>query len=45
MYGSDWPLVNIPTYLQIIAKLIPPQHHQQVFYENALNIFGNKLKP
>ena len=44
MYGSDWPLVNIPTYLQIIGKLIPAQYHQQVFYENALNIFGDKLK-
>lgn len=44
MYGSDWPLVNIPTYLQIIGRIIPSQYHEQVFYENAVNIFGNKMK-
>lgn len=43
MYGSDWPLVNIPTYLKVIARIIPDKYHEQVFYENALRIFGAKL--
>ncbi|MBO4633571.1 MAG: hypothetical protein J5858_16775, partial [Lentisphaeria bacterium] len=39
MYGSDWPLVNIPAYLEIIRGLIPEQHHNAVFFENACRVF------
>lgn len=47
MYGSDWPLVNIPTYIKLIEKIIPAEEHQRVFYDNALRVFsriGNLLK-
>ena len=39
MYGSDWPLVNIPLYIRMISYIIPEQHYEAVFYENALRIF------
>ena len=39
MYGSDWPLVNIPLYIRMISYVIPEAHYEKVFYENALRIF------
>lgn len=40
MYGSDWPLVNIHSYLEVIRRLIPEEHHEAVFFENACRIFS-----
>lgn len=39
MYGSDWPLVNIPTYISLMRRIIPENVHEQVFYLNALRVF------
>ena len=39
MYGSDWPLVNIPLYIRMIGYIIPEEHYEAVFYGNALRIF------
>lgn len=39
LYGSDWPLVNIKNYLNLIKNVIPEEHHQEVFYDNALRVF------
>jgi uncharacterized protein len=39
MYGSDFPLVNMNTYMNIIARLIPEKLHENVFHKNALNVF------
>ncbi len=39
MYGTDWPLVNIPTYIEIIKHIIPKQYQKQVFYDNAVKVF------
>lgn len=39
MYGSDWPLVNIPAYLKVIRSLIPEKYHEKVFFENACAVF------
>lgn len=44
LYGSDWPLVNIPAYIELIARLIPAQHHEDVFFGNACRLF-KKIKP
>ena len=44
MYGSDWPLVNIPSYIEVIRSLIPVEHHENVFRLNALRVFP-KLAP
>lgn len=43
MYGSDWPLVNIPIYIRIISNVIPEKFQEDVFYNNALRIFS-KIK-
>lgn len=39
MYGSDWPLVNVKSYAEVIASVIPGEHMENVFYRNALNVF------
>ena len=39
MYGTDWPLVNMKTYLETMMAIIPPAHHDAVFYQNALRVF------
>lgn len=39
MYGSDWPLVNIPLYIRMISYVIPDKQCEAVFYSNALRIF------
>lgn len=47
MYGSDWPLVNIPLYIRAISHVVPERYHDDVFYNNALRIFtkiGNLLE-
>lgn len=42
MYGSDWPLVNIPAYIELIKRLIPQIYHNDVFYKNAKQLFNIK---
>ena len=44
MYGTDWPLVNLTTYLEVIRRLVPEKHHDNVFCNNALRVF-KKLRP
>ena len=39
LYGSDWPLVNIEAYLEVIRSLIPERAHEAVFSGNALEVF------
>lgn len=43
MFGTDWPLVKIPDYLELYKKAIPKEHWQAVFYDNAMNVFNLKL--
>ena len=31
MYGSDWPLINIPDYIAIMRQLIPEEHQEAFF--------------
>ena len=40
MYGSDWPLVNIPAYLEVIRRLVPEEHHEKAFFGNACRVFS-----
>ncbi|MDO4177606.1 MAG: amidohydrolase family protein [Phascolarctobacterium sp.] len=40
MYGSDWPLVNIPAYIEILGNVIPEKYHEDFYYKNALQIFN-----
>lgn len=39
MYGSDWPLVNIPTYIEFTKHIIPEKHWDKFYYQNALRLF------
>ena len=39
LYGSDWPLVNIPAYLEVIRRLVPEECQEKVFFENACRVF------
>ena len=39
MYGSDWPLTPMMTYLRVIGELIPPEFAENVFYTTARDLF------
>lgn len=43
MYGSDWPIVNIEKYIEFIRRIIPEKHHEEVFYKNAVEIYGLEI--
>ncbi len=47
MYGSDWPLINIPDNIRNLGKIIPEQYWEAFYYENALRVYsriGNVLQ-
>lgn len=44
LYGTDFPLVNIDAYIEVIRAVVPEEHHEKVFYGNALRVFP-KLRP
>ncbi|MCA1039908.1 amidohydrolase [Bacillus infantis] len=39
IFGTDWPLIPIAPYIEFIKDLIPEEHHEKVFYQNALRLF------
>jgi hypothetical protein len=39
LYGSDWPLAPMAVYRDFIREIVPKQHHQAVFYDNAKALF------
>ena len=39
VYGSDWPLAPMADYVGFVKKLIPPEFHEDVFYNNAAKIY------
>ena len=39
IYGTDWPLVPMGAYIDFCKKLIPAEHHEKVFFENAMTVF------
>ena len=40
MYGTDWPLADMKSYLDAFKRAIPKQYWSKVFYENAAHVFG-----
>ncbi len=44
LYGSDWPLINIPVYIRIMQHLMPVNEQEKFFYGNALRVFS-KIGP
>ncbi len=39
IYGSDWPLVNMKSYIKIIKEIVPKKYYNKVFYENSKKLF------
>ncbi|MGL4791980.1 MAG: amidohydrolase family protein [Anaerotignaceae bacterium] len=39
IYGTDWPIVNIENYIEFCKEIIPKEHHQKVFYDNAKRVY------
>jgi predicted TIM-barrel fold metal-dependent hydrolase len=39
LYGSDWPLARLTTYRDFIRDVVPKEHHQAVFEDNARRLF------
>ncbi len=39
IYGSDWPLVDLTSYIKEIKSIIPKRYYNKVFYENAKKLF------
>jgi len=42
MFGTDWPLTDVGSYVRAVKKAIPREHWQAVFHDNAARIFGLK---
>lgn len=40
IYGSDWPLVNISSYIHVISHVIPEKYYEDVFFNNAVRIYS-----
>jgi uncharacterized protein len=39
LFGTDWPLVQVQPYIEFIKTFIPDRYVEDVFYNNALNVF------
>jgi len=39
LYGTDWPLVPMNSYINLCKNIIPPEEHQKVFYDNAKRVY------
>ena len=39
LYGTDWPIVNLGEYIQYIQRIVPEQHWNAVFFENANRVY------
>lgn len=44
LFGTDWPLAPVEAYIRFVRELIPAEHHEDVFYRTALNVFP-KIRP
>jgi uncharacterized protein len=42
MFGTDWPLTNMASYVDAFKRAIPREHWKAVFHDNAAHVF--KLK-
>lgn len=40
LYGTDWPLINIRSYIDTMKLVVPAEHHQEFFYDNALRVYS-----
>lgn len=40
MYGSDWPLINIPDNIRNLGKIVPEEYWEEFYYKNALHVYS-----
>ena len=40
LFGTDWPIVNLGEYLAFVQALVPEEHWEQVFFQNASRVYG-----
>lgn len=40
LFGTDWPIIHIASYIRFISELIPEREQEKVFYHNAKRIYG-----
>jgi predicted TIM-barrel fold metal-dependent hydrolase len=40
LFGSDWPLAPMASYRKLIEAIVPPEHRQAIFHDNARDLFG-----
>jgi len=43
LFGTDWPLVPLGAYIEFCKKLVPTMTYEDVFFNNAVKLFGLKL--
>lgn len=43
MFGTDWPLANLGDYVRFTKEIIPAEHWNDVFYNNAIRIYHLQL--
>ncbi len=39
LFGSDWPLVDMASYVEAYKRAIPREHWRSVFHDNAVRVF------
>jgi predicted TIM-barrel fold metal-dependent hydrolase len=39
MWGTDWPLVNLERYIELMAAIVPDEAHDQFFYQTAATVY------
>ncbi len=42
MFGTDWPLTDVASYVQAFKRAIPKEHWKAVFHDNAAKVFKFK---
>ena len=42
LFGTDWPLAPMDAYIEFCKLLLPPETHEKVFFQNAVDVY--KLK-
>lgn len=44
LFGTDWPLAPVRSYIEFVQEIIPEAYHEDVFYNTALRVFP-KIAP
>ena len=42
MFGTDWPLTDVASYVSAFKRAIPKEHWNAVFHDNAARVFKFK---